>query len=365
MGGCRCSYKNCERATKNSEKDFHFFHYPVRDPERCLKWIANACKPTFYNLPEDQLRNKVICQNHFELHYFTNANRKRLIHNAVPTLNADCLDGKDASMCNVQVLQSDSDASVFTVDTNLLNMNEVSEVRSFIIENGDIVPADITQQAEMEHEPQIIPEIEKVSSYITVNENNINNDCKIEDVSENVQRNDVCIKSEPDCIKEGDICNGSIVNSNSLRNGEVPLSTESIVTIITEKKMAKVKSPFLKNRTTEFENLSKAVEEHTKEIATLKRLLNSRIQKVKLKKRKHKMQVLGKLRTLLPPTLLALVNLHLFGKQDNFTKEEKHLLTTLFKASPSAYEVLLNDCKWKLPSATVVKNLTCNGNGVR
>ncbi|KAF5284840.1 hypothetical protein FQR65_LT13392 [Abscondita terminalis] len=345
MGGCRCSYKNCVRATNNSEREFHFFHYPVKDPERCLKWITNARKPNFFKLPEDQLRNKVICQNHFEPNYFTNANRKRLIRSAVPTLDVDCSDPEVEDMCNVQVLQSDADASVFTVDTNLMSMNEISKVRSFLIENGDIIPADLNQEPKSEQESHIVRTIEKVPQSDVVINNCI--DYKIEDVIEN----EISVKNEPECVKTVEqLCDNDVIIEKTIKKG-VSNSSKPVVTVVKSGKMAK--------------SLSKAVEEHTKEIARLKRLLNLRIQKVKQKRQNQKLQVLGKLRGLLPSTLLALVNIHVLRKQDNFTKQEKHLLTTLFNASPSTYEVLINDCKWKLPNATIVQNLTSIGNGIR
>ncbi|CAH0550378.1 unnamed protein product [Brassicogethes aeneus] len=85
-GGRRCSYKNCINRSNNID-DLHFFHYPVQNKEVCKKWIEMAEKPHFNDLTESQLRNKVICDKHFEDKYFTNPLRKRLLKGAVPKLD--------------------------------------------------------------------------------------------------------------------------------------------------------------------------------------------------------------------------------------------------------------------------------------
>lgn len=69
MGGCRCSYRNC---TVRSDGKTHLFHYPVFDKLRCHQWILNARNYDSLNLTVSQLRNKVICQHHFQDVMFMN-----------------------------------------------------------------------------------------------------------------------------------------------------------------------------------------------------------------------------------------------------------------------------------------------------
>ncbi|XP_065166243.1 uncharacterized protein [Atheta coriaria] len=116
MGGCRCSYKSCRSATKTTE-NLHFFHYPVKHRERCAIWIRNADKPEFANLPDYQLRNKVICGLHFEDKYFANLEKRRLVHNAIPSLDAGCDSTSDdlSYIKEVEILPTSNDGSTFTL----------------------------------------------------------------------------------------------------------------------------------------------------------------------------------------------------------------------------------------------------------
>lgn len=95
MGGCRCSFRTCERRTL-THPDTHYFHYPYKNRERCEKWTQNAGRPEFMELPDTQLRNKVVCSAHFRRNQFMNDLCNSLTKFAVPTihtlLNGDVLD---------------------------------------------------------------------------------------------------------------------------------------------------------------------------------------------------------------------------------------------------------------------------------
>lgn len=84
MGGCRCSFRTCERRS-NDDPDTHFFHYPFRQRDRCTQWARNAGRSFYMQLPDNQLRNKVVCQEHFRDHCFMNYLHKSLTKTAVPT----------------------------------------------------------------------------------------------------------------------------------------------------------------------------------------------------------------------------------------------------------------------------------------
>lgn len=48
------------------------FHYPVFDKVRCHQWLTNAQRLDFLNLKVSQLKNRVVCQHHFEDYWFMN-----------------------------------------------------------------------------------------------------------------------------------------------------------------------------------------------------------------------------------------------------------------------------------------------------
>lgn len=99
MGGCRCTFGDCNNSTTNTP-GMHFFHFPYKDAERCKKWALYSGRKDFLKLPHSQLRNKTICGNHFAEKCFMNYLKESLNRNAVPTLQMDWTNGK---MTEVQV----------------------------------------------------------------------------------------------------------------------------------------------------------------------------------------------------------------------------------------------------------------------
>lgn len=88
----------------------HFFHFPIRDWERLDVWAKNAEKLEFKDLPLSKLKNKVVCQDHFENKMFMNYLKEGLTKTAVPTL---------------VVLENDN---VWNVETNAITEREEWDV---------------------------------------------------------------------------------------------------------------------------------------------------------------------------------------------------------------------------------------------
>lgn len=85
MGGCRCTFRSCPN-NSSSQPNMHFFHYPIRDKERCEQWVQNSNNPEFLSYPDHKLRNRVVCQDHFRDHCFMNYLHDKLTKTAVPTI---------------------------------------------------------------------------------------------------------------------------------------------------------------------------------------------------------------------------------------------------------------------------------------
>uniref|UniRef100_A0A182SWZ5 THAP-type domain-containing protein n=1 Tax=Anopheles maculatus TaxID=74869 RepID=A0A182SWZ5_9DIPT len=98
MGGCRCTFRECENGT-SARKDLHYFRYPVRDRERLAVWAKNANHMEYLDLPIDKLSNKVVCQEHFERPMFMNELCERLTKLAVPRL----MPQPDGTVLNVEM----------------------------------------------------------------------------------------------------------------------------------------------------------------------------------------------------------------------------------------------------------------------
>lgn len=85
MGGCRCTFRSCTNNTANSPA-MHFFHFPVRDPKRLQQWMKNSNNLDFVSLQDSQLKNRVVCQEHFRDDCFMNYLHDKLTQRAVPSL---------------------------------------------------------------------------------------------------------------------------------------------------------------------------------------------------------------------------------------------------------------------------------------
>lgn len=101
MGGCRCTFRDCENSTQNNPS-MHFFHFPFRDVPRCEKWATYSNNIAFLQLPISQLRNKVVCETHFKEPCFMNIKHERLTKFAFPTL----LRTKNGEIVDLEIDQS-------------------------------------------------------------------------------------------------------------------------------------------------------------------------------------------------------------------------------------------------------------------
>lgn len=82
-----CAYKDCTNSRRNSSGlSFHVF--PIKDIERCKKWIRNSGNVSLIQNIEnpDFAKGKVICSEHFSDNCFSDitAYPKHLIWSAIP-----------------------------------------------------------------------------------------------------------------------------------------------------------------------------------------------------------------------------------------------------------------------------------------
>uniref|UniRef100_A0AAG5CP21 THAP-type domain-containing protein n=1 Tax=Anopheles atroparvus TaxID=41427 RepID=A0AAG5CP21_ANOAO len=123
MGGCRCSFRDCENGTA-SRKELHYFRFPVRDPERLKEWARLANRMEFLELPKDKLVNKVVCQEHFERNMFMNYLCDKLSRLAIPRL----MPQPDSSVLNVDtgdILWMEEDNGAIESEADACNQSAV------------------------------------------------------------------------------------------------------------------------------------------------------------------------------------------------------------------------------------------------
>lgn len=339
MGGCRCSYRNCANTTKTRE-NLHFFHYPVKQKDRCKKWIENAHKTQFYNLDEDQLRNKVICETHFEDFYFPNFQKKRLLQGAIPTLDGDCeeeitLDEDHIKIQDVQVLPANDDGTIFVLETNNMGNNFASEqVESYIYtNNGLVLPIDKCD--EVENIQEIFENPEEQSEDISKEQP------MAQEVIENFNQNE---DYQQFSVRFGENVNDQyiemvdskpldIMNVNNVQNNE------SITNFVEDKYVKKIK-------------------QHSKDIALLKRMLKSKT----VFKKPSNITILNSLRRQVSDSLFGVINFNLNGGKCAFSPEQLEFFSTIYSTSPQVYEILSKKYKWKLPNPLHLNSTTSNKN---
>lgn len=347
MGGCRCSYKNCKSATKTTE-NIHFFHYPVKHTERCRKWIENAAKPSFFNLAEDQLRNKVVCELHFENRCFTNIQRKRLLHDAVPTLDVGCEDEKPPAeqyksrqYDNVQVLPTNEDRTIFTVDTDSMqNLPESEEIESYIYRNGTLVP--LLKSEGPDDNQEVLYTIDDSDMNVGINTTQANgNEVYFTGVSSEEQEstgnfhivyNDFTPTNKQESIKTAKAANG----------GSGSGKTHQYKTNILEFNRHELKQ-------TKTKKFLQQMKQHSREIASIKRLIRHSLAQ-KSNKRTSKISALNFLRNQLPPTLFSIVNYAIDSESaTTLSGDEVDFFKSLYTTSPAVFEILKDKYCWKLP----------------
>ncbi|XP_018330500.1 uncharacterized protein LOC112904571 [Agrilus planipennis] len=383
MGGCRCSFRNCKSATKNCDS-IHFFHYPVKNRARCKQWIENARRPEFFNLPEDQLRNKVVCELHFESKCFCNPTRKRLLHDAVPTLDLGCKEEDSRNNeeyedhCiynNVQVLPANADGTIFTVDTEgIQQLCESDEIDTYVYRNGVLtpvlksetrfycdnetivyaVPEDVVQS--YENSNSIIDNLSQESSNDATS-SNINSHI-VQDyprLQENVfdinqtrhfaplvkHENAQHAIDENKLQQENVICTEIEISSN-----EENSNTSSNFPVLkqTEKNICPKQNTLKRKRQIQKRILQK-LNHHSQEINNIKNLLKSNL--TFLPKKQLQNVALRVLEQSIPSTLYEII-LKTLKKKPNKPLQNNDFFQKLYLTSPKAYH-LLQEENWCIP----------------
>lgn len=72
-----CAYRKCPNTNTNS--DLSFFCFPLKDEEKCARWVENA------GCGSENLKRKYLCEEHFDQKFLSRASRRTvLVGNAIP-----------------------------------------------------------------------------------------------------------------------------------------------------------------------------------------------------------------------------------------------------------------------------------------
>lgn len=365
MGGCRCSYRECPNTTKT--ENIHFFHYPVKQKERCRIWIENAKKPHFCNLEEDQLRNKVICDQHFEDKWFPNPQKKRLLQGAIPTLPGKYIEDhphesiekqndslKIAALPafssqdqDIQVLPANEDGTVFILDTDAM-FTKSQKIESYIYQNGMVVPSPLVSSSFMPSQNLKSYSAPKAKDNKVKKDTNHPEQTKRLYIETDVQMEpgEVGIKAEvPDYSQKSNNSQVKLIEQDeSYEIMPKKLATEERV-LGSSVKQQKDNSNFDKS-------YLRKIKQHSREIATIKKMLKEKA----LLDKPNISTILSALKEQLPPSLFTIVTLNL-NQECDLTEDDVEFFTVVHRTSPEVYQLLVDKFDWSLPSVDVVDNI--------
>lgn len=359
MGGCRCSYKNCKSATKTTE-NLHFFHYPVKHTERCRKWIENASKPQFFDLAEDQLRNKVVCELHFEDKCFTNVSRRRLLHDAIPTLDAE----SEQEVCNVEytnnvqyaeainVVPASADGTLFTVDTDSFQQIPVSQkIDSYVYNNGALVPI---------YKSEAINVVEESVLYAVEN-SNIEVEHRVTKAQNGVALGQNNVQPQTYKLVFNNLAQGEVAECMSLDEIDEPNQEETsnsapdsppqqFTLNLASNQIEIEEKPLKKEKGIVNTKVPQRVNHNSKEITYLKKTLKFAPVPNHYKNKKT---LLTALASIIPPTLYTLVTrTAITNSEVDITDEDVECFKEIYTTSPNLYKNLREKYGWNFPDAS-------------
>ncbi|KAL1493430.1 hypothetical protein ABEB36_011487 [Hypothenemus hampei] len=375
MVGCRCSYKNCTNTTKSAD-NIHFFHYPVKHKERCEVWIQNACKPGFYDLEKEQLRNKIVCEKHFEEKWFLNSQKKRLLQGAIPTLDGVYEDTISTSIIDrdapvylpsnqyhdVKVVPANEDGTVFVLDTE--NMFTISpKIESYIIKNGVLVPTNSNSMIrstpgrfiKQSTSNRFTKPSTSTAGYVMGAETEIANINTPPGPSNPFNKNKLF---EHDCFPKNENIELEVSNEQHLENTESDLITQiearPQLKLDEEKIVNTLSSKQVQTKPHVTKSYLRQIKKHSRDIASIKRMLK---QKRIIQKQKPDMKaILLELQQHLPPSLHTIISL-IVGEKNELSEEDVDFFTTIYKGSSQIYQTLSEKYKWNLPSVDIASEM--------
>ncbi|XP_058061889.1 uncharacterized protein LOC131212152 [Anopheles bellator] len=393
MGGCRCTFRECVNAT-SWRKELHFFRYPANEPERLRKWIQNANRIDFLDLPKDKLTNKVVCQEHFEQSMFMNYLRERLTKLAIPRL----MPMEDGRTLNVETDEiSDMDS------TEEWGAREVARTDSALAYSAKQSPNSSLKAVNRQEDEQYQPTMKKVK--ILNSQALILNKIKSEPPATVLR-----IKTTKNCLNKVATGQSAIVSVEKVSKSPNPTATMTIKPVDSpsqseaeillhsiedeaedneqEQCVDKKPAAHLNSRREEVSplevrdtettsvpavdpNLSETLERNNREIADLKKLVEQLLNRptpqpsitsppvapvttIKMEKGPQltKAQLFNGIKRYLNPSMVTLLRMELFAGAPNrvWKTDEKSLAVDLLNIGEHVYDHFTEEFRFRLPS---------------
>ncbi|KAG4067071.1 hypothetical protein HA402_000062 [Bradysia odoriphaga] len=402
MGGCRCTFRNCDNSTQNNPS-MHFFHFPFRDIQRCEKWAEYSNNLAFLQLPISQLRNKVVCEIHFKEPCFMNIKHERLTKFAIPTL----LRAKSGEIVDLQIDQSNP--TIYDVQKVKTSKHYEPPTYNSTIKLLNNRASKVQSASALREEPTASDTFVEAATFEFADQ------CQEEDLNESVEISEqTIVESEAD---EPTLLNGITLTKVEINRFDPDCESDAAPTYTKLKRKIQpaVKSKVQNDRAIskdtavkvdydepeieyleysskrpkffETDNLvdksvfADTMEKQKKEIADLKKIISDKLDKledsvvskqsallqqqtpvtqnandkpsrniIEAGPTKTKIQLFNGIKKYLNPSMVALLRMEMFGDTDRqYKSDEKSLAVELLNVQSNIYEYMRSELRFRLP----------------
>ena len=389
MGGCRCSFFKCSNNTTLAKETnsihSHFFHFPIRDLQRCRSWAIYSNNMAFLTLPMDKLKNKVICDMHFPESSFMNYTRSKL--------------NKTTAIPTIFINENRQEVDLLSNPTDWVIENKNAETPSHF-KDSNTVKIDIDDsniEVEMPQPKKIKTEVPKVGEMRILNKLVAPQSNKVLTVNKIISKPESIVKvapkslpttatavkvqktpvkietlpafhtksaEKPKVFKEVTPTASAQISFN---DSDPAQETYEFVTVLSDEQ------PSFANETTSShlqvasDEIKSLLSQTSQDILDIKSMLSTSISKIQSPVKNessnisqsqfNKVQLFNGIKRYLSPSLIALLRMELFSCPNReYKKDEKIICAELLKLGDETFDFFNDEWRLRLPSKDEVKS---------
>ena len=389
MGGCRCSFFKCSNNTTLAKETnsihSHFFHFPIRDLQRCRSWAIYSNNMAFLTLPMDKLKNKVICDMHFPESSFMNYTRSKL--------------NKTTAIPTIFINENRQEVDLLSNPTDWVIENKNAETPSHF-KDSNTVKIDIDDsniEVEMPQPKKIKTEVPKVGEMRILNKLVAPQSNKVLTVNKVISKPESIVKvapkslpttatavkvqktpvkietlpafhtksaEKPKVFKEVTPTASAQISFN---DSDPAQETYEFVTVLSDEQ------PSFANETTSShlqvasDEIKSLLSQTSQDILDIKSMLSTSISKIQSPVKNessnisqsqfNKVQLFNGIKRYLSPSLIALLRMELFSCPNReYKKDEKIICAELLKLGDETFDFFNDEWRLRLPSKDEVKS---------
>lgn len=356
------------------DRETHFFHFPIKNRERCIQWCVYSNNMDFLSLPDEKLKNKVVCDFHFQQNFFMNFKREKLNKtNAVPTIyvtDEGEIDLLEQPMDWVEVNQAQAEIPEVAGQKNI-DMDEYPDTIEF--EVSELPPP--VKKAKTDLKPVKILNIEHIEVP------------KVKIVQSTPKPKTFPSVPRPSSVTKTTVKTISPPKGYSIRRVSPPQRVEQVANVIKYDTEELTELPEMMIYETDEQHVEMVASNETNnEIKTILQQCmkdNAEIKELLISQQKstanrdsqsssssvtqqdvtinqshlNKVQLFNGIKRYLSPAMVALLRMDLFTSSAprDFKPDEKVICTEILQFGPEVYNFLLDEWRLRLPSRDKVE----------